>query len=132
MEIPRKHFNVVSTLFLGWYDVAVSDNFKSTLKQRCVCQLWINVVYFNVDMNNVRQRRKNVVIFNVEFHNVDQHRNNVMKMTIFKKVKKSKKILLSFKKKMTYLINNTCFRWWSIKIKREIWNVQCKNKRWKV
>ena len=43
---PNKHFNVVSTLFLGWYDVAKSDNIKSTLKQRCarLClnlQLWI-------------------------------------------------------------------------------------------
>ena len=35
---PSKHFNVVSTLPLGWYGVATSRNVKSTLKQRCVCQ----------------------------------------------------------------------------------------------
>ena len=37
---PNKHLNVGSTLFLGWYDVAMSHNAKSTLKQRCVCQCW--------------------------------------------------------------------------------------------
>ena len=48
----------------------------------------MNVVYFNVDVNNVRQRWNNVVIFNVEFHNVGKRRNNVVKMTISKKNKK--------------------------------------------
>ena len=47
----------------------------------------INVVYFNVDMNNIRQRRNNVVIFNVEFYNVGKRRNNVVKMTASKKNK---------------------------------------------
>ena len=48
----------------------------------------INVAYFNVDMNNVRQRRNNV-IFNVEFYNVGKRRNNVVKMTASKKNKKN-------------------------------------------
>ena len=61
----------------------------TTLKQRYLFQCWnlqsrINAVYFNVDINNVRQRRNKVVIFNVEFHKVGQHRN-VVKMTISKK-----------------------------------------------
>ena len=43
-----------------------------------------NVVFFNVELNNVRQRRNNVVIFNVNFHNVGQRRNNVANMTIWK------------------------------------------------
>ena len=52
----------------------------------------INVVYFNVDINNVWQRRRNnVVIFNVEFHNVDQRRKNVVNMTICKMLKRVKK-----------------------------------------
>ena len=38
--LPSKHFNVVSRLFRGWYDVATSDKAKSTLKQRCVHQHW--------------------------------------------------------------------------------------------
>ena len=46
-------------------------------------------MYFNVDMNNVRQRRNNVVIFNVEFYNVGKRRNNVVKMTSSKKNKKN-------------------------------------------
>ena len=33
-----KHFNVGSTLLLGWYDVATRNNHKSTLKQHCVPQ----------------------------------------------------------------------------------------------
>ena len=37
---PSKHLNVVSTLLLGWYDVAMSHNVKSTLKQHCVRQSW--------------------------------------------------------------------------------------------
>ena len=37
---PSKHFNVGSTLLLGWYDVATSHSVKSTLKQRCVFQRW--------------------------------------------------------------------------------------------
>ena len=54
-------------------------------------QRQINLVFFNVDSNNVRHRPNNVVIFNVEFDNVDQRRNNVGNMTIFKKLKKVKK-----------------------------------------
>ena len=39
-QVPSKHLNVVSTLSFGWCDVATWDNFKSTLKQRCVFQRW--------------------------------------------------------------------------------------------
>ena len=46
-------------------------------------QRQINVVYFNVDLHNVRQRRKNV-IFNVDLHNVEPRRKNVVNMTIKK------------------------------------------------
>ena len=52
-----------------------------------------------------------VAIFNVEFHNVDERRNKVVNRTISKKLKRAKKkIFLSFKKKITRFINNTCFR----------------------
>ena len=47
-------------------------------------QCQINFVYFNLDINNIRQRRNNAVIFNVEFHNVDQRRNNIVSVTILK------------------------------------------------
>ena len=40
MTKAGKHFNVGSTLFLGWYDVGTSHNVKSTLKKRCVQQHW--------------------------------------------------------------------------------------------
>ena len=79
------------------------QNVKSTLKQRCIRQRGnlqrgtlsvstnqrINVVYFNVDLNNVRQSRNNVVIFNVDFHNVGQLRNSVVNITIWKKINKN-------------------------------------------
>ena len=45
-----------------------------------VQQRWNNIVYFKVELNNVRQRRN---IFNVDFHNVGQRRNNAANMTIF-------------------------------------------------
>ena len=82
---PSKHFNVASTLSFGWCDVAMSR--RGTTSN----QHWINivyVVYFNVDMNNVRKRQNNVVIFNVEFYNISKRRNNVVNITASKKNKK--------------------------------------------
>ena len=35
-------------------------------------QRQINVVYFNIDMNNIRPSQKNVAIFNVAFQNLEQ------------------------------------------------------------
>ena len=80
----------------------------------------VNIVYFNVDINNVRKRRNNVVILEVKSHNVDQCRNNISNMTIFKKLKKSKKSFWALKNRSlivltTHCINNTCFRLWSVK-----------------
>ena len=58
---PSKHFNFVLALLLGWYDFAKLNNVKLTLKQR-----WTTLnQHFNVDINNIRQR-KNIVMFNVE------------------------------------------------------------------
>ena len=37
-KTPSKHFNVGSTLLLGWYDITTLHNVKSTLKQRCIRQ----------------------------------------------------------------------------------------------
>ena len=59
----------------------------------------INVFYFYVDINNVRQRQNNFVILNVKFPNVDQRRNNVLKMTIFKKLKRAKNYFSTSKKR---------------------------------
>ena len=60
----------------------------------------INVLHFNVDLNNTRQRRNKVVIFNLDFHNVGQRWNNVVNMKIWKK---KKKIKPWFKSKMIFL-----------------------------
>ena len=108
-SIPSKHFNVVSTLFLGWYDVETFENVKFTMKNVVyvsveiynIEQRRINLLYFNVDINNLRQRWNNVVILSVEFHNVDECQNNVLNKTILKTLKRAKKNFLSFKKKMT-------------------------------
>ena len=89
---PSKHFNVVSTLSFGWYKVATWETSNKrwnnvvyfNVRIYNVKQRRINVVYFNVDMNNARQRRNNVVIFNVQFHNVGKRRKYVVKMTISK------------------------------------------------
>ena len=58
--------------------------------------VWTNVVFFNVDLNNVRQCQKNV-IFNVNFYNVGQRRNSVVNMTNVKK--KKQKLSLELKTK---------------------------------
>ena len=52
------------------------------MRRRDVGKRQINVVYFNVDMNNVRQLRNNVDILNVEFYNVVKRRNNVVEMAV--------------------------------------------------
>ena len=58
----------------------------------------MNVVYFNIEFNNVRQRWKNLAIFNVDFHNVGRRWNNVANMTIWKIINPrfKNKIFLSF------------------------------------
>ena len=90
----------ISTLFQRCLLVDMTSRRRTTSNQRWnnvvylnvgiynVEQRRINVAYFNVDVNNVRQRRNNVVLFNVEFYNVGQRGNNVVKMTISKKNKK--------------------------------------------
>ena len=95
INLPSKHFNLVSMLPFGWYDVATWDNVKSTLKQRCVFQSWNLQHRTTSHQRCVFQRwyeqrwqcRNNVVIFSVEFHNVGKRQNNVVNMTIFKKNK---------------------------------------------
>ena len=47
----------------------------------------INVVYFEVNLNNVKKRQNNVFIFNIDFRNVGQFRNNVVNWTICKNLK---------------------------------------------
>ena len=62
----------------------------------------MNVVYFNINFNNVRQRLNNDVTFNVEFHNVDHRRNNVVNMTIFIKLKRVQNIFELQKKDVSF------------------------------
>ena len=59
------------------------------IRRRDVGKLQINVetMYFNVDINNVRQRRNHVVILNVDMNNAGKRQNNAVKMSIFKKKK---------------------------------------------
>ena len=85
----------------------------------------INVVYLNVDINNVRQRRNNVVIFSIEFHNVDQRRNKVVNMTSFKKLKRAKKYFWVSKKRwVTWLTKLACLRSIKKKGKHGTYNVK--------
>ena len=69
---PSKHFNISSTLFVGWYDVATC-----TTSNQC----WKNIVYVNVEIYNVQQHWNNVVYFNVELNNVRQGRNKLSFLT---------------------------------------------------
>ena len=50
-------------------------------------QINVETMYFNVDINNVRQRPNNVVILNVDMNNAGKRRNNIVKMTISKRKK---------------------------------------------
>ena len=94
-DVPRKHFNVVSTLVLGWYGCRS----RTSSNKRWINLAFVNVgiynveqrqiivVYFKLDLNNVRQRRNNVVIFNVNLHNVEPRRNNAVNIWPLKKWK---------------------------------------------
>ena len=64
-KTSSKHFNLVSMLPFGWYDVATSRR-GTTSNQR-----WNNVAYFKVGIYSIEQRRINVVYFNVDMNNVD-------------------------------------------------------------
>ena len=94
--IPSKHFDVASKLSSGcmtlrrgttsnqrWNNIVYLNVGIYNVEQRR-----INVAYFNVDVNNVRQRRNNIVLFNFKFYNVCQRGSNVVKMTIYKKEQK--------------------------------------------
>ena len=84
LKIPNKHFDVVSTMSFGWYDVAIWDNVKSTLKQR------ISTLKFTA-LNSVESTLIwATTLDNVEFRNDDQRGNIIVKMKIFKKKRKKK------------------------------------------
>ena len=70
-DVGQRQINVETTLCISTLKFATSNN----------------VVYFNVDMNNVRQRGNNIFTFNVKFYNVGKRLNNVVKMTTSKKNK---------------------------------------------
>lgn len=73
--LPSKHFDVVSSLFRGWYDVGTLDKAKSTLKQRCVHQHW-HLQRWTIS--------KQCCLFQRWLEKRSQYRNNVVSMTIKK------------------------------------------------
>ena len=113
---PNKYFNIVSTLFVGWCDVATLNQRENNIVYVNVGiynveQHQINVVCFNVALNNVWQLQNNVVIFNVDIHNVELRWNHVVNMTI-KKMKNKLRvkkiiILLNFNKNHLNWIRKT-------------------------
>ena len=96
-SIFSKHFSVVSRLLLGWHDVATPSNVKSSLKLRALDKIETVLLFWASSFKT---------LINVE-----------TTLWPFTKFEKDKKIFLSFKKKMTELINNTGCRLWSIKKK---------------
>ena len=89
----------ISTLFQRCLFVDTTSQSVATSNQRWnnivyfkvqiynVKQGWINVVFFKVNIKNVRQRRNNIVIFNVDMSNVAKRRNNVVKWPFLKRTK---------------------------------------------
>ena len=73
-----------TTLNQRWNNVVFVNVEIDNVEQRR-----INILHFKVDLSNVRQRRNKVAIFNVDFHNVGQCWSNVVNMTIWKKIKLS-------------------------------------------
>ena len=74
----QRCFNVVVRLIWRSDIGQRQNNVETTLEFKTLDR--INVIYFYVDLHNVRQHRNNVVIFNVDFRNVGQRRNNVVNM----------------------------------------------------
>ena len=71
---PSKHFNIVSTFFLGQYDVARRT--KSNQRRN-------HVAHVNVEIYNVEQRRTNAVCFNVGLNNVNVEKTMSFSTSIF-------------------------------------------------
>ena len=63
----------ISTSVQRCFSVDTTSRRGTTSNQR-----WNNVVYLNVEIYNVEQRRINVVYFSVDMSNVGQRRNNVV------------------------------------------------------
>ena len=95
-------FKTSQKTFQRCFNVAVRLLWLHDVVQRQINVAYVNVEIFtveqhrinvnlNVDINNVIQRWNNVAIFNVVFLNVDQRRNNVVNITIWKKLKRTKK-----------------------------------------
>ena len=81
----------ISTSVQRCFWVDMTSRRRTTSNQRWNNVVYVdveiyNVVFFNVELNNVRQRRNNVVIFNVDFHSVGQRRKDVANMAIWKKI----------------------------------------------
>ena len=110
-------------LLLGWYNLATSDNVKSTLKQCCVYQC--------ISIYNVGQRQINFVSLNIDINYEIMLLFSTpsfitlinVKTTLwiwpFSKSWDEQKNIFELQEKMTHLIDNTCFWLWSIKKKRE-------------
>ena len=109
----RQYSGNFSTLLLGWYEVVTSGNLKST----CVTTLCMSMLKFK-SLKNIKSTLILATLGNVETLLL----NSTSSFTTLINVETtlwiwSKKLFLSYKKKMTHLINKTCFWLWSIKKK---------------
>ena len=114
----RQYSGNLSTLLLGWYEVATSGNVKST----CVTTLCMSMLKFK-SLKNIKSTLSNSTLILATLDNVETLLlNSTSSFTTLINVETmlwiwSKKLFLSYKKKMTHLINKTCFWLWSIKKK---------------
>ena len=91
----------VSKLFQRCLFVEMTSRRDATSNQR-----WNNVVYFNIDVSNVRQHRNNIVLFNFVFQNVGQRGNNVVKLALSNRKKKNNFKLNTLISKFLLLFHN--------------------------
>ena len=114
---------VTQQTFQGCFNVICRLTWRRDFRQRQISveklcmttfynveQRQINVVYFNIDMNNIRPSQKNVAIFNVAFQNLEQRWNNIVNIIICMKMKnksrvRSKIIVSSFKQKSFKIVS---------------------------
>ena len=82
-----------TTLEQRWNDVTYINAKIYSVEQRR-----INVVHFDIDINNARQCWNNFLIFSIEFQDIDQRQNNVVNINICKKLERAKKYFWSCKK----------------------------------
>ena len=125
LSIPRKPFNVVSTLLLGWYDVPTSDNVKINVEAK-LCMSTLKFTMLNNAKSTlsistlIKTTVETMLLFSTLSFTTLINVETTLWIWPFPKSWKEQKSIFELRKKITHLINNTCFWLYQLKRKRNM------------